>query len=294
MKKKYKTVQNLIMSLQKYWEKQGCSIIQPIDIQVGAGTFHPATFFNTIGSNNTSLAYTQISRRPRDGRYGKNINRLQQYYQFQVIIKPPPKNIKDIYLKSLKKLNISTKKNDIRFIEDNWENPTLGACGIGWEIWINGMEVTQFTYFQQMGGLDCNPISVEITYGIERIAMHSQEINNIFDIIWDENQFKIVKYKDLFYKNEIEQSNYNFKIADTELISLLFKKYLKESIRIINIEKSLIIPAYENMLKACHYFNLLESRKAISTTERQKYILEIRYVTNKIAKTYIEKNNNIE
>ncbi|WP_343188740.1 glycine--tRNA ligase subunit alpha [Buchnera aphidicola (Neophyllaphis varicolor)] len=290
MKKKYKTVQNLIMILQKYWEKQGCSIIQPIDIQVGAGTFHPATFFNAIGYNNTLLAYTQISRRPRDGRYGKNINRLQQYYQFQVIIKPPPKNIKDIYLKSLEKLNINTKKNDIRFIEDNWENPTLGACGIGWEIWINGMEVTQFTYFQQMGGLDCNPISVEITYGIERIAMYSQEINNIFDIIWDENQFKIVKYKDLFYKNEIEQSNYNFKIADTELISLLFKKYLKESIRIINIEKPLVIPAYENMLKACHYFNLLESRKAISTTERQKYILEIRYVTNKIAKTYIKKS----
>ncbi|XBC40367.1 MAG: glycine--tRNA ligase subunit alpha [Buchnera aphidicola (Nurudea ibofushi)] len=287
-----KTLYQIILTLKKYWHNQNCIIIQPLDIPIGAGTFHHKTFFGTIGPEPISIAYTQASRRPSDGRYGENPNRLQHYYQFQVIIKPSPNNIQDIYIKSLKALNINLKTNDIRFIEDNWENPTLGACGQGWEIWINGMEITQFTYFQQMGGHSCNPITTEITYGLERIALHIQNKKNVYDISWSNNQ-KNTTYKDLFFQNELEHSIYNFEYPNSDICCKLYTIHIKEAEKLLNLSKPLILPAYEHALYGIHYFNLLDAKKTFSTTERQKYILHIRNVTKDIASKYYHFRKNL-
>lgn len=283
---------DLIEKLKKFWSKYGCIIIQPIDIPVGAGTFHQCTFFRSIDPKPLRMAYLQHSRRPTDGRYGNNPNRLQQYYQFQVIMKPAPHNIQKIYLKSLNEINIDIQLNDIRFIEDDWENPTLGAWGIGWEVWLNGIEITQFTYFQKMGSLKCNPISVEITYGLERIAMNIQNKNNIYDIIWDQNKKFTIYYKDLFQNNEIQQSLYNFQNSNIEILKILFNQHLFEAKRLISLKNPLIIPSYEHILYATHNFNLLDSRQIISSTERQKYILNIRSIITKIAKKYYQNEKN--
>ncbi|WP_044010483.1 glycine--tRNA ligase subunit alpha [Buchnera aphidicola] len=284
------TFYEIICTLEKYWHNQNCTIIEPLDISVGAGTFHNKTFFGTIGSKPISMAYVQSSRRPSDGRYGKNPNRLQHYYQFQVIIKPSPHNIQCLYLNSLKKLNIDCKTNDIRFVEDNWENPTLGAWGQGWEVWLNGMEVTQFTYFQQVGGINCNPITTEITYGLERIAMHIQNKSNIYDVIWNQDMNNnIITYGDLFLNNEIEHSSYNFKYADSKLHFDLFEKHLQESNRIMKLFNNLLFPAYEHLIYSIHYFNLLDAKKKFSTTQRQTHILNIRNTSKMIATNYYKK-----
>lgn len=280
------TFKNLISKLKNYWAKNGCIIVEPMDITVGAGTFHPCTFFETICPKPFQKAYVQVSRRPTDGRYGKNPNRLQKYYQFQVIMKPIPHNIQNLYLQSLNIIGINNKNNDIRFIEDNWENPTLGAWGIGWEIWLNGMEITQFTYFQKMGSLLCNPNTIEITYGLERIAMHLQNVNNIYDIIWDQNEFYTIDYKTLFYQNEYEHSIYNFEHSNIEFLTFLFNNHLLEAKRLLLLQHPLIFPAYEHILYAIHNFNLLDAKQSLSNTERQKYILNIRNVTTKIAQSY--------
>lgn len=285
----FNTFQNLILNLQIYWSKQGCTIVQPLDIEVGAGTFHPLTFLSSLDNKSFSFAYVQPSRRPTDGRYGENTNRLQKYYQFQVIIKPSPNNFQDLYIKSLKYLNIDLASNDIKFIEDNWENPTLGASGVGWEIWLNGIEITQFTYFQQIGGIQCKPIIGEITYGLERLAMHLQNIDNVYDIIWDKN----IKYGDLFHKYEIQQSFYNFKSANINTLCSFLEKYEEEIYKILMLDKPLIIPAYELLLKIIHLFNLIDARKFISVNERQKYILRIRNLTKKIATLYFNENQDI-
>jgi glycyl-tRNA synthetase alpha chain len=292
MKKKNnnQTFYEIITKLKKFWNNQGCTILQPLDIPIGAGTFHHHTFFSCIGHEKISYAYTQASRRPTDGRGGKNKNRLQHYYQFQVIIKPAPENIQEIYLNSLRKFNIKIKNNDIKFIEDNWENPTLGASGVGWEVWLNGIEITQFTYFQQIGTISCNPISIEITYGLERLAMHIQKINNIYEIIWCNKKNKKIKYKDIFYKNEIEQSEYNLNLSNEQFLFKNFRSFYKESKRLLSIKNILLIPSYECILNAIHYFNLLDARNIISSTERQSYISKIRKITQKIAKIYYKKN----
>ncbi|WP_343189739.1 glycine--tRNA ligase subunit alpha [Buchnera aphidicola (Takecallis taiwana)] len=274
----------LILKLQKFWSQQGCIIAQQTDIPVGAGTFHQYTFLKSIGPEPLNIAYLQHSRRPTDGRYGNNPNRLQQYYQFQVVMKPAPDNIQTLYLQSLESINIDIQLNDIRFIEDNWENPTLGAWGMGWEVWLNGMEITQFTYFQKMGSLICKPVTTEITYGIERIAMHVQNVNDVYNILWDQNQHCKIYYSELFQKNEYEQSKYNFEISNGNILITLFNTHLKESERLISLKKPLIIPAYEHILYATHNFNLLDARKLISNIERQKYILNIRNISTKIAK----------
>jgi glycyl-tRNA synthetase alpha chain len=281
-----KTFYEIISSLKKFWINQGCTIIQPLDIPIGAGTFHHRTFFSCLEKKPTSYAYTQASRRPTDGRSGKNKNRLQHYYQFQVIIKPVPKNIQQTYLKSLLELNIKLSQNDIKFIEDNWENPTLGASGIGWEIWLNGIEITQFTYFQQIGSINCEPISVEITYGLERLAMHIQNLDNIYKIIWSKYKEKKIDYKQLFYKNELEQSKYNFNDSNEKFLLKIFKLYFLESKRLLSLHKPLLIPAYECILQAIHCFNLLDAKKVISSTERQNYIFKIRNITKNIAISY--------
>ncbi|XBC38838.1 MAG: glycine--tRNA ligase subunit alpha [Buchnera aphidicola (Melaphis rhois)] len=280
-----KTFHQIICILKKYWYNQSCTIIQPLDIPIGAGTFHHKTFFGAIGTEPTAFAYVQASRRPSDGRYGTNPNRLQHYYQFQVIVKPTPNNIQNLYLQSLKALNINLKTNDIRFIEDNWENPTLGARGQGWEVWINGMEITQFTYFQQMGGISCNPISTEITYGLERIALHVQNKDNIYNLIWSNNK-KNITYGNLFLKNELEHSIYNFEYSNVDVCSNLFNIHMKEAKKIINLSKPLLLPAYEHALYGIHYFNLLDAKRAFSTTERQQYILYIRSIIKQIAEKY--------
>ncbi|CAL4319108.1 glycine--tRNA ligase subunit alpha [Buchnera aphidicola] len=284
------TFYEIIMNLKKFWNKHGCTILQPLDIPIGAGTFHHKTFFSCLGNKNVAYAYVQASRRPTDGRSGKNKNRLQHYYQFQVIIKPAPENIQELYLKSLKIFNIKFENNDIKFIEDNWSNPTLGASGIGWEVWLNGIEITQFTYFQQIGAINCNPVSIEITYGLERLAMHIQNINNIYEIIWC-NKKNIVKYKDIFYKNEIEQSKYNLKKSNKKFLFQNFQSFYKESKRLLSQKKILLIPSYECILHAIHYFNLLDARNVLSSTERQNYIFKIRKITKKIAKIYYKKNS---
>ncbi|QJC35959.1 glycine--tRNA ligase subunit alpha [Enterobacteriaceae endosymbiont of Donacia cincticornis] len=281
-----KTFQGMILILQNYWAKQGCSIIQPIDIEVGAATCHPMTCLYAIGNKPVKIAYVQLSRRPSDGRYANNSNRLQQYYQFQVIMKPPPHNFQFLYFQSLEELKLDLKNNDIRFIDDNWENPTLGAYGIGWEIWLNGIEITQFTYFQQMGGIDCDPITGEITYGLERLAMHIQNIDNIFHIIWNKNKNKHITYGDYFYKNELEQSIYNFEHTDINFINLCFQQYEKEINILLKLKEPLIFPAYEKLLKALHCFNLLEARKFLSHTERQRYVLKLRSITKLIVMKY--------
>ncbi|XBC38434.1 MAG: glycine--tRNA ligase subunit alpha [Buchnera aphidicola (Floraphis choui)] len=285
------TFHQIIFILKNYWQNQSCTIIQPLDIPIGAGTFHHKTFFGAIGSKPTSIAYVQASRRPSDGRYGNNPNRLQHYYQFQVLIKPTPDNIQNLYLQSLQILNIDLKNNDIRFIEDNWENPTLGACGQGWEVWINGMEITQFTYFQQMGGINCDPIPTEITYGLERIALHIQNKKNIYDIVWNTNEINIT-YGELFFQNELEHSIYNFEYSNINICSNLFKIHIQEAKTIMNLPSPLLLPAYEHMLYGIHYFNLLDAKRALSTTERQQNILNIRSIIKKIAKQHYNKEKN--
>jgi glycyl-tRNA synthetase alpha chain len=260
-------------------------VLQPLDIEVGAGTFHPATFLRAIGPESWNTAYVQPCRRPTDGRYGKNPNRLQHYYQFQVLLKPSPKNIQDLYLDSLATLGIDMSIHDIRFVEDNWESPTLGAWGLGWEVWLNGMEVTQFTYFQQAGGLECHPVSGEITYGIERIAMYLQGVDSIYDIIWAKNSDGVVTYGDVFKQNEIEMSAFNFEEADVALLFSYFDNAESQCNELIG--KTLALPAYEQVLKASHYFNLLDARKAISVTERQRFILRVRTLARMVAETYL-------
>lgn len=279
------TFQGLIFALQEYWAQKGCVVLQPLDIEVGAGTFHPATFLRAIGPESWNTAYVQPCRRPTDGRYGKNPNRLQHYYQFQVLLKPSPKNIQDLYLDSLATLGIDMSIHDIRFVEDNWESPTLGAWGLGWEVWLNGMEVTQFTYFQQAGGLECHPVSGEITYGIERIAMYLQGVDSIYDIIWAKNPDGVVTYGDVFKQNEIEMSEFNFEEADVTLLFSYFDNAESQCNDLIG--KTLALPAYEQVLKASHYFNLLDARKAISVTERQRFILRVRTLARMVAEAYL-------
>ena len=281
-----RTFQGLILALQQFWANQGCVLMQPLDMEVGAGTFHPATFLRAIGPESWNTAYVQPSRRPTDGRYGENPNRLQHYYQFQVILKPSPANIQELYLESLASLGIDTLVHDIRFVEDNWESPTLGAWGLGWEVWLNGMEVTQFTYFQQVGGLECHPISGEITYGIERIAMYLQGVDSIYDIVWTNGPNGIVTYGDVFKQNEVEMSAYNFEHADVDILFRNFTDCEQQCQRLI--EKGLALPAYEQVLKASHYFNLLDARHAISVTERQRYILRVRTLSRLVAEAYFE------
>ncbi len=280
------TFQGLILTLQQFWSRQGCVILQPLDMEVGAGTFHPATFLRAIGPETWNSAYVQPCRRPTDGRYGENPNRLQHYYQFQVVLKPSPDNIQDLYLESLRELGIDPTVHDIRFVEDNWESPTLGAWGLGWEIWLNGMEVTQFTYFQQVGGLECFPVTGEITYGLERIAMYLQGVDSIYDLVWTEGPAGKVTYGDVFHQNEVEMSAYNFEEADVDFMFQSFDTYERESQRLI--EKGLPLPAYEMVIKASHAFNLLDARHAISVTERQRFILRVRTLARAVAKAYFE------
>jgi glycyl-tRNA synthetase alpha chain len=279
--------QDLILTLQQYWADQGCVVLQPYDMEVGAGTFHPATFLGAIGPEPTRAAYVQPSRRPTDGRYGENPNRLQHYYQFQVILKPSPLNIQDLYLDSLRRLGVDTLVHDIRFVEDNWESPTLGAWGLGWEVWLNGMEVTQFTYFQQVGGLDCKPVTGEITYGLERIAMYLQGVDSVFDLVWTDG----VTYGDVFHQNEVEFSAYNFEHASVEDLFERFNQFERESQALM--EASLPLPAYDLVLKASHTFNLLDARSAISVTERARYIGRIRNLARAVAQAYYESRESL-
>jgi len=281
------TFQGLILALQNYWAEQGCIILQPLDLEVGAGTFHPATFLRSIGPEPWAAAYVQPSRRPTDGRYGENPNRLQHYYQFQVMIKPSPLEIQDLYLGSLKMLGIDPLEHDIRFVEDNWESPTLGAWGLGWEVWLNGMEVTQFTYFQQVGGLECRPVTGEITYGLERIAMYLQGVESVYDLVWThDGPAGKVTYGDVFHQNEVEQSTFNFDHAHVDTLFEQFDFYERESSKLI--DEDLPLPAYEMVLKASHIFNLLDARHAISVTERQRFILRVRALSRAVAQTYYE------
>lgn len=279
-----KTFQGLIFALQQYWSRRGCVILQPLDMQVGAGTFHPATFLRAIGPESWNTAYVQPSRRPTDGRYGDNPNRLQHYYQFQVLLKPSPADIQDQYLSSLYELGIDPAIHDIRFVEDNWESPTLGAWGLGWEVWLNGMEITQFTYFQQVGGLECFPVSGEITYGIERIAMYLQGVDSIYDLVWTESADGPVSYGDVFHQNEVEMSHYNFEVADVDALFTAFDHHEKECT--VLVEAGLALPAYEQVLQASHTFNLLDARHAVSVTERQRYILRVRTLARQVAEAY--------
>ena len=280
------TFQGLILALQQFWADYGCVLMQPLDMEVGAGTFHPATFLRAIGPETWNTAYVQPCRRPTDGRYGENPNRLQHYYQFQVILKPSPANIQELYLSSLTSLGIDMSVHDVRFVEDNWESPTLGAWGLGWEVWLNGMEITQFTYFQQVDGLECHPVSGEITYGIERIAMYLQGVDSIYDIVWADGPDGIVTYGDVFKQNEIEMSTYNFEHADTALLFTYFDDC--ESLCQSLIDKGLALPAYEQVLKASHYFNLLDARRAVSVTERQRFILRVRTLSRLVAQAYFD------
>ena len=280
---KGQTFQEIVMSLQKFWGKYGCVLLQPYDLEVGAGTFHPATTLRSLGPNPWKAAYVQPSRRPTDGRYGENPNRLQHYYQFQVIIKPSPKNIKNIYLKSLAAIGIDVKKHDIRFVEDDWESPTLGAAGLGWEVWCDGMEITQFTYFQQMTGIDCKPVPVELTYGLERLCMFVQGKKNIFDIEWNKEG---VKYKDVFKQSEKEFSAYNFEHADIKILLSNFEFAEKECKSLLN--KRLALPAYDQCLKASHIFNLLDARGVIGVAERANYIDRIRELSKGSGKLWLE------
>ncbi len=281
------TFQGLILALQQYWAEQGCVVLQPLDMEVGAGTFHPATFLRAIGPETWNSAYVQPCRRPTDGRYGENPNRLQHYYQYQVVLKPSPTNIQELYIGSLQQLGIDTSVHDIRFVEDNWESPTLGAWGLGWEVWLNGMEVTQFTYFQQVGGLECYPVTGEITYGLERIAMYLQGKDSIYDLVWTISPDGTpVSYGDVFHQNEVEMSHYNFNEANVEFLFHSFDVCEAESKRLI--EKGLPLPAYEMVMKASHAFNLLDARQAISVTERQRFILRVRTLARDVAKAYFE------
>jgi len=280
------TFQELILKLQQFWADQGCVVLQPLDMEVGAGTFHPATFLRAVGPESWNAAYVQPSRRPTDGRYGENPNRLQHYYQFQVVMKPSPDNFQELYLESLAALGVDSDIHDIRFVEDNWESPTLGAWGLGWEVWLNGMEVTQFTYFQQAGGLECYPVSGEITYGIERIAMYLQSVDSIYDLVWAEGPSGQVTYGDVFHQNEVEMSRYNFEEADVDQLFSFFDHCEKEALRLVGI--NLPLPAYEMVMKASHTFNLLDARHAISVTERQRFILRVRGLARAVAQAYFD------
>lgn len=280
------TFQDLILSLQKFWAEQGCVVLQPYDMEMGAGTFHTATFLRSLGPETWNAAYVQPSRRPKDGRYGENPNRLQHYYQFQVVLKPNPANIQQLYLDSLQAIGIDPLVHDIRFVEDNWESPTLGAWGLGWEVWLNGMEVTQFTYFQQVGGVECYPVTGEITYGLERLAMYLQGVDSVYDLVWTRGQFGTVTYGDVFHQNEVEQSTYNFEHANVAKLFELFDFYEAESNSLMVAE--LPLPAYEMVVKASHTFNLLDARGAISVTERQRYILRVRQLARAIAQSYVK------
>ena len=283
--------QGLIQALQQYWARQGCVLQQPYDMEVGAGTFHPATFLRAIGPEPWSTAFVQASRRPSDGRYGDNPNRLQHYYQYQVSIKPSPLNIQDMYLDSLFKLGIDPLEHDIRFVEDNWESPTLGAWGLGWEVWLNGMEITQFTYFQQVGGLECKPVTAEIAYGLERIAMYLQGVDNVFDLTWADGPMGRISYGDVFKQSETEMSAYNFEHADTAALYDAFEAAEQQCALLA--DKDLPYPAYEQVLKASHTFNLLDSRGAISVTERQRYILRVRTMARRVAQRYFDTRKNM-
>src|SRR5688572_19809656 len=277
------TFQQIILALNQYWDRQGCALLQPYDMEMGAGTFHTATFLRAIGPERWKAAYVQPCRRPKDGRYGENPNRLQHYYQYQVVMKPSPANFQDIYLGSLTKaLGIDPNNNDIRFVEDNWESPTLGAWGLGWEVWLNGMEVTQFTYFQQVGGLECTPVLGELTYGLERLAMYLQGKDSIYDLVWVDG----VTYGDVYKQNEVEQSRYNFELANTDMLLKLFDDCESESKRLV--DAGLVLPAYEMVLKCSHTFNLLDARGAISVTERAAYIARVRTLARLIAQAYYD------
>ena len=282
-KPKFQTFQDTILNLQKFWSKHGCVILQPYDMEVGAGTFHPATTLRSLGPKPWKAAYVQPSRRPTDGRYGDNPNRLQHYYQFQVIIKPSPSNIKKLYLNSLSVIGINHKDHDIRFVEDDWESPTLGAAGLGWEVWCDGMEITQFTYFQQMAGFQCKPVSVEITYGLERICMFTQQKKNVYDLVWNNNG---VDYREVFHQAEKEFSAYNFDYANTENLFKIFNMIESEAKSLV--EKKISLPAYDQCLKASHVFNLLDARGVISVTQRAEYISRIREITKLAAETWID------
>ncbi len=278
------TFQELITRLNAYWAEQGCVLIQPLDLEVGAGTFHPATFLRALGPESWSAAYVQPSRRPGDGRYGENPNRLQHYYQYQVVLKPNPDNIVELYFGSLKALGIDPLVHDLRLVEDNWESPTLGAWGLGWEVWLNGMEVTQFTYFQQAGGLECRPVTGEITYGLERLCMYLQNCDNVYDLVWTVGPQGPVTYGEVFLQNEREQSAYNFEHADVAELFHRFDACEKEALKLVEI--GLPLPAYDQVCKASHSFNLLDARRAISVTERQRYILRVRTLSRAVAEAY--------
>jgi glycyl-tRNA synthetase alpha chain len=280
------TFQGLILKLQQFWASKGCVIMQPLDLEVGAGTFHPATFLRSIGPENWNSAYVQPSRRPTDGRYGENPNRLQHYYQFQVVMKPSPNDFQELYLESLRDIGINTSVHDVRFVEDNWESPTLGAWGLGWEVWLNGMEVSQFTYFQQVGGLECMPVTGEITYGIERLAMYIQGVDSIYDLVWALGPQGPVSYGDVFRQNEVEMSRFNFEEANVDFLLLQFDEYERQSQALT--DKKLPLPAYEMVMKASHTFNLLDARKAVSVTERQRYILRVRSLARSVAQCYFD------
>ena len=284
------TFQQIILELQHYWDRQGCALLQPYDMEVGAGTSHTATFLRALGPEPWRAAYVQPSRRPKDGRYGENPNRMQRFYQYQVVLKPSPANILDLYIGSLAALGFDLKTNDVRFVEDDWENPTLGAWGLGWEVWLNGMEITQFTYFQQVGGLDCNPITGEITYGLERLAMYLQDKDNIFDLVWtawqENGTERVLSYGDVYRQNEIEQSAYNFEQSNAPKLTELFGFFESEAKRLLDAK--LPLPGYEMILKAAHTFNLLDARGAISVTERMTYIGRIRDLSRLVAQAYVD------
>jgi len=279
--------QDVIMTLNRYWMRKGCVLVQPYDMQVGAGTFHPATFLRALGPEPWNVAYVQPSRRPTDGRYGENPNRLQHYYQYQVILKPSPSNIQNLFLQSIKVLGIDPDEHDIRFVEDDWESPTLGASGLGWEVWLDGMEITQFTYFQLAGSIELHPISVELTYGLERITMYLQGIDTVYDLKWNDS----ITYGDIHHQQEVEQSTYNFELADVDMLLALFNTYEKEATRVI--KASMVLPAYEYCLKCSHTFNLLDARGAISVTERTGYIARIRNLARACAEGYLEQRKTI-
>ena len=280
------TFQDVIMNLQRYWGDQGCVVLQPYDNEVGAGTNAPATTLRSLGPDTWRTCYVQGSRRPTDGRYGENPNRTQHYFQFQVLMKPSPDDIQEMYLGSLRAIGIDVDAHDVRFVEDDWESPTLGAWGLGWEVWLNGMEVTQFTYFQQVGGLECKPVTGEITYGLERLAMYIQGVDSVYDLVWSDGPLGKTTYGDVFHQNEVEQSTYNFEYADVDFLFTCFEQYEKEAQQLLALENPLTLPAYERILKAAHSFNLLDARKAISVTERQRYILRIRTLTKAVAEAY--------
>ncbi|UCG79079.1 MAG: glycine--tRNA ligase subunit alpha [Nitrospirota bacterium] len=281
--------QDIIISLEKFWAKKGCVLHQPYDIEVGAGTFNPATFFRVIGPEPWKTAYVEPSRRPTDGRYGENPNRLQHYYQYQVILKPSPENSQQLYLDSLKALGLDWQKHDVRFVEDDWESPTLGAWGLGWEVWLDGMEITQFTYFQQVGGIDLDPVSVEITYGLERIAMYLQKVDSVYDLKWSND----VMYGDIHHITEVEFSKYNFDLADVEILKRHFSDFEKEANKLIGQKPPLVLPAYEHCLKCSHVFNLLDARGAISVSERTAYIARVRNLARLCAEAYAEQRENM-